>query len=187
VYPQVRDSFGRSRESAPSRIRTCAHGSGDHALQRDGTGCDLRKDRTATWTDALDDIIRAEARKPACSRSGFSYSDSDFVSKDRTSDLAEWHALLLERLAGSEAEDRLNRLVGHPALGGPELTFLRARLAELRGDVGTAHDLAQECLQRLPGHQGFAVLAVRVGAELPASARDKLAERARLETATTSM
>jgi len=139
------------------------------------------------YLDALDEISRAGARKPASSRSDFSYPDSDFVRKDRTRDLADWHAMLLERLAGSEAEDRLDRLVGHAALGGPELTFVRARLAELRGDAGTARDLAQECLQRLPGHQGFAVLAVRVGAELPAFTRDKLAEQARLETATTSM
>lgn len=139
------------------------------------------------YLDALDEIARAEARKPVCSRSDFSYPDSGFVRKDRTRDLAEWHALLLEQLAGSEAEDRLDRLVGHPALGGPELTFVQARLAELRRDTRTARDLAQECLQRQPGHQGFAVLAVRIGAELPPFTRDKLAEQTRLETATTSM
>jgi len=28
MYPQVRRHFSRSRQGAPSRIRTCAHGSG---------------------------------------------------------------------------------------------------------------------------------------------------------------
>jgi hypothetical protein len=87
--------------------------------------------------------------------------------------------LLLEHLAGSQAENRLDRLVSHPALGGPELSFLRARLAQLRGDTTTARKLAQECLQKLPGHDGFAGFAVQVGAELPASTREMVAERAR--------
>jgi hypothetical protein len=42
--------------------------------------------------------------------------------------------MLLGRLAGSEAEDRLDRLAAHPGLGGPEHTFFQARLAQLRGD-----------------------------------------------------
>ena len=67
------------------------------------------------------------------------------------------------------AEDRLDRLVSHPALGGPELSFVRARLAQLRGDTAAARKLAQECLQKLPEHNGFAGFAVQVGAELPAS------------------
>jgi hypothetical protein len=37
--------------------------------------------------------------------------------------LAEWHGLLLDRLDGAEAADRLDRPASHPALGGPELTF----------------------------------------------------------------
>jgi hypothetical protein len=47
----------------------------------------------------------------------------------RTADLAEWHGMLLERLLGSEAEDRLDRLARHPALAGPELGFFAAQLA----------------------------------------------------------
>ncbi|HUZ35691.1 MAG TPA: hypothetical protein VMV17_05125 [Streptosporangiaceae bacterium] len=136
-----------------------------------------------TYLDALDQIARAEAAKPA-SRPSYSHPESDYRRSDRTRDLAEWHSLLLERLAGSEAEDRLDRLAGHPALGGPELTFVQARLAQLRGDTDAARTLAEECLGRLPGHDGFADFAVQIGAELPASTRDKLAERARWPAAT---
>lgn len=91
--------------------------------------------------------------------------------------------MLLGRLAGSEAEDRLDRLAAHTALGGPERTFFQARLAQLRGDIESARMLARACLERLPGHDGFADFAVRVGAELPASTQKKLAERARWEAA----
>jgi len=74
---------------------------------------------------------------------------------------------------------RLAELLPH------QLSFVRARMAELRGDANTARELAQECPHRLPGHQGSADLAVRVGAELPMSSRDKLAGQAHLEAATT--
>jgi hypothetical protein len=138
-----------------------------------------------TWTvfadrylDALNQIGRAEAATSA-SRRSYSYPDWDSRPGERTRNLAEWHSLLLEHLAGSQAEDRLDRLVSHPALGGPELSFVRARLAQLRGDTAAARKLAQECLHELPGHDGFAGFAVRVGAELPASTRQMLTERAR--------
>ena len=130
------------------------------------------------YLDALDQIACTETARPA-SRPSYSYPDSDYRRSDRTRDLAEWHSMLLEHLAGSEAEDRLDRLAGHPALGGPELTFLQARLAQLRGDTDAARTLAEACLDRLPGHDGFADFAVQIGAELPASTRDKLTERAR--------
>ena len=95
----------------------------------------------------------------------------------RTADLAEWHCLLLERLIGSEAEDRLDRLARHPALGGPELEFLQARLAHQRGDVSSARSLVQAALQQLPGHQGFLDFAAEIGAPLPPRARQVIEER----------
>ena len=67
-----------------------------------------------------------------------------------------------------------------PALAGPELTFLRARIAERRGDVTQAATLVAECLRELPGHQGYLDLAVKVGAELPPRARELLSEHARI-------
>jgi hypothetical protein len=135
------------------------------------------------YLDALDQIARTEAAKPA-SWPSYSYPDPDYQRSDRTRDLAEWHSLLLERLAGSEAEDRLDRLAEHPALGGPELTFVQARLAQLRGDTDAARTLMEASLGRLPGHDGFADFAVQIGAELPAYTKDKLAERARQTAAT---
>ena len=93
-----------------------------------------------------------------------------------------------------------------PALAGPELTFLRARIAEVqadspefragwldngeanllrrsrssRGDVAQAATLVTECLKELPGHQGYLDFAVEVSAELPPRARELLSERARI-------
>jgi hypothetical protein len=128
------------------------------------------------YLDALTEVARAEA-KPG-SRRSWDHHDSN-VRRQRASDLAEWHELLLDRLAGSEAEDLLDRLVRHPALGGPELTFLRARLARQRGNLDGARKLAQDCLQDLPGHGGFVGFAAEIGADLPPRARELADQRSR--------
>jgi hypothetical protein len=48
---------------APSRIRTCAHGSGDHARLRDGTGVTCgNTPTTRTWTDSLSRFSRGGER-----------------------------------------------------------------------------------------------------------------------------
>jgi hypothetical protein len=130
------------------------------------------------YLDALTEVARAEAKSQ--SRRSWEHHDSN-VRRQRASDLAEWHELLLGRLAGSEAEDLLDRLVRHPALGGPELTFLRARLAYQRGNLDGARKLAQDCLQDLPGHRGFAGFAAEIGADLPPRARELADQRSRSE------
>ncbi len=99
--------------------------------------------RGRRYLDALDRIARAEKAGPR-SRQPWDYRDLGYVRSRRTSDLATWHEMLLERLSGSEAEDRLDRLAWHPALGGSELTFVQARLAELRGDLKGARKLVPE-------------------------------------------
>lgn len=139
---------------------------------------------TDAYLYALDGIARTDASKPP-SRDFYSFSSSgpDRARTERARHLAEWHAMLLGRLAGSGAEDRLDRLAAHPALGGPEHTFFQARLAQLRGDMESARTLARACLDRLPGHDGFADFATAVGAELSASTQQKPAERARWEAA----
>ena len=87
--------------------------------------------------------------------------------QERAEDLSEWNALLVERLAGSDHEELLDRLVAHPALAGPELTFLQARLARERGELETAGSLVQRCLSSLPGHPEFRTFAEQVSAHLP--------------------
>jgi hypothetical protein len=93
-----------------------------------------------------------------------------YVREQRARNLAEWHQALLEHLAGSDAEDRLERLVRHPALEGPEMTFLQARLAQKRGDLPRARSLATQCLESLPGHRGFLAFAEAIAAPIPARA-----------------
>jgi hypothetical protein len=66
----------------------------------------------------------------------------------------------------------LDRLVAGSALAGPELIFLRARIAERRGDVSQAATLVAKCLKEMPGRQAYLDFAVKVGAELPSRARE---------------
>ena len=67
----------------------------------------------------LDQVARNDTVKPKRAW------QPDRDCEERTRNLAEWHLLLLDRLRDSDAEDRLDRLARHPALGGPELTFFR--------------------------------------------------------------
>lgn len=89
---------------------------------------------------------------------------SDYDRRQRTGDLAAWHLLLLERLEGTDAEDLLDRLVTHPKLAGPELTYLQARRAMQTGATDHARTLMRECLTELPGHQDFLTFAKEIGA-----------------------
>ncbi|MGH7754586.1 MAG: hypothetical protein ACREN5_17405, partial [Gemmatimonadales bacterium] len=118
------------------------------------------------YFDALDQVARDDGLKPKQP-----WRRTCRERKERAANLAEWHLLLIDRLMGSEAEDRLDRLVSHPALGGPELTFLRARLARERGDLVSARDLVHESLQTLPGHPRFLDFATEIGAPLPPRAQ----------------
>ncbi|WP_347354964.1 hypothetical protein [Intrasporangium sp.] len=85
-------------------------------------------------------------------------------AEDRTDALAMWHGRLLDRLAGSDHEDRLDRIVRHPTLTGPEQTFLQARLAEYRGDRDAGAVLIRKCLAVLPGHPEFRAFAEDIDA-----------------------
>jgi hypothetical protein len=77
-------------------------------------------DRSIVFTDryieAIDEVV---SRRSATASSRRRPKDT---TRDRlTSDLAEWHAMLVNRLFGSDSEDRPDRLATHPALGGPDL------------------------------------------------------------------
>lgn len=120
---------------------------------------------TAHYLAALDQAARADATaSPRIYGSG-GYGDTGYRRRERADNLAEWHGLLLARLADSdsEAEALLDRLVSHPALGGPERTFLQARLARQRGDTAAARKLIKDCRRDLPGHQDFASFAAEIG------------------------
>ncbi len=129
---------------------------------------------TDRYLDALDRLARDAPTTP-----NRAWRPRGHDRDQRTAALAEWHHLLLDRLIGSEAEDRLDRLTRHPALGGPELGFLQAQLAHLRGQVSNARSLVHAALQQLPGHQDFLDFATEIGAPLPPRAQQIVEERSR--------
>lgn len=98
--------------------------------------------------------------------------------RQRTEDLAEWHLLLLDKLVDTDDEGRrLDRLTQHPALGGPEVQHLQARLAHRRGDLAGARDLMERALSSLPGHGEYLRFALEIDADLPPRARQVAEER----------
>jgi hypothetical protein len=132
------------------------------------------------YLDALDEHA-GDGAVPAKRRRASDDWAREYPRRRRAEELASWHHMLLDKLADCEAEDRLERLVGHAALGGPEMVFLRARLAHRRGEVSLARDLVGEGLGELPGHGELLDFAAEIGAELPPQARQIAAERARFE------
>ncbi|MDN6620081.1 MAG: hypothetical protein L0L02_10770 [Corynebacterium variabile] len=87
----------------------------------------------------------------------------DDPAHDRAANLAQWHAMLLERLVDTEYEPLLDTLVKHPALVGSERTFLASRLAHLRGDDESARRLIARCLKDVPGHSEYREFALVLG------------------------
>jgi uncharacterized protein YfiM (DUF2279 family) len=88
------------------------------------------------------------------------------TEQERASALAEWHGLLLENLADTEGS-LLDRIATHAGLGGPEQTFLSARLAHQRGNTDVARELVAHCLRKLPGHKEFREFAAEIGVAAP--------------------
>jgi hypothetical protein len=120
------------------------------------------------WIALADAHLDAlSAGEPAPRRSG---PIRDYPQRRRTEKLVRFHDLLLEKLFGTAGENRLDKLVAHPALSGPELAFLKARLAHRRGDAPSARKLATACLAELPGHAGFLEFAAQLDAPLPRQA-----------------
>lgn len=112
------------------------------------------------WGRFTDQYLRALDRAAEGGRGGRARG---VTSKDRAEALSEWHALLLARLVDGDYEDRLDILVEHRALAGPERTFLQANLAERRGDRDGARRLVRTCLTALPGHRKFLAFAREIG------------------------
>ena len=162
-YGWTRSGYGRISEKETPLVRVLAH------MLRVPDAWTGFADR---YLDALDQIARGTAASPNRTR-----RPSGWNRDQRTAALAEWHLLLLDKLADSEAEDRLDRLARHPALGGPELGFLQAQLAHRRGDVDGARSVVTNSLQKLPGHRDFLAFATEIGAPLPPIARKIVNER----------
>lgn len=102
------------------------------------------------YLGALDELVRIDPP-----RSGRGRPPASRTAEARTEALAKWNALLAEKLAEFEAADRLNALLRHAALGGPELLFLRARVQWSHDDIDGARKLVGQALRKLPGHPEF--------------------------------
>ena len=138
---------------------------------------DMWRTFTESYLRALEEAGSADPGRPRTIYGSF--DETAYLRKTRTDDLAAWHEMLLDRFAGTPEDELLDRLVASPALAGPGLTFLRARIAERRGDVAQAATLVTKCLKELPGHQAYLNFAAEVGAEPPPRAREIAAERSR--------
>ena len=97
------------------------------------------------YLGALDAAGRADPRRPRTVYGSF--DETHYRRHERTKDLAAWHEMLPGRFAGTPEDELLDRLAVSPALAGPALTFLRARIAERRGDLTEAAALVTECLR----------------------------------------
>lgn len=162
-YGWTRGGYGRVSEKERSLAQVLAQ------MLR---GADAWLDFADHYLQALDQA--ADGRGTAAD----SWRSPEWARKERTRNLATWHTMLLERLEHSDAGARLDRLVEHPALSGPELTYLRAIRAMQRGEDTAAREHVRECLEELPGHQDFLDLARVIGAPLPARAQ-RVAEKRR--------
>ncbi len=121
-----------------------------------------------TWEGFAEQYVRAldEVSRGGASTRRIRHSAAR-TEQERASALAEWHGLLLESLVDTEG-GLLDSIAGHAALGGPEQTFLSARLAHRRGNTAVARDLTAQCLRKLPGHKDFRDFATEIGATAPA-------------------
>ncbi|TJZ99665.1 hypothetical protein [Actinacidiphila oryziradicis] len=100
------------------------------------------------------------------------YDSLAYERKRRAGDLAEWHGMLLERLADYDAADRLTRLAAHSALAGAESLLFQARPAWRDGEADRARALVGEALTELPGHQELHTFAAEIGAPLTVRAQE---------------
>lgn len=137
---------------------------------------DMWRTFAGSYLDALDAAGRADPGRPRTVYGSF--DETSYRRGERARDLAAWHEMVLDRFAGTPEDELLDRLAASPALAGPELTFLRAMIAERRGDVAQAATLVTECLKEQPGNQEYLDFATDVGAVLPPAARKIRAERA---------
>jgi hypothetical protein len=117
------------------------------------------------YLQALDGLAQTQSAR---AQRVYGYDSSAYERKARAGNLAEWHGMLLERLADYDAADRLARLAAHPAFAGAESLIFQARLAWRDGEADRARALVGEALTELPGHGELRTFAAEIGAALPA-------------------
>jgi hypothetical protein len=83
---------------------------------------------------ALDAVGRTAPKRSGIRYASFDFDESRYRRQERAKDLAVWHALLLDHFGAGPEDELLDRLAASPGLAGPELSFLRARIAERRGE-----------------------------------------------------
>ena len=116
---------------------------------------DMWRTFAESYLEALDAAGRADPKRPRTVYGSF--DEARYQRRERTDDLAAWHEMLLERFTGTPEDDLLDRLVASPALAGPGLTFLRAKIAARRGDIaqrrGARHGVPEGAARprRVPG------------------------------------
>jgi hypothetical protein len=160
-YGWTRSGYGQTSEKETSLAEV---------LTRMLTTPDMWAGFAGHYLAALDQLASSPMPKA-------SWRSADYEREQRTGELAEWHLLLLDHLIDSDAEDQLDRLAHHPALGGPELYYLQAQLAFRRGDLDSARKLVNTGLDRLPGHTEMLAFAVEIDAPLSPVCQKIIKER----------
>lgn len=111
-------------------------------------------DSPALWRQAARDYVLA------LDRLGGARSRRDVADV-----MCAWHVLLIDHLLGTEGEALLDQIVGHAALGGPGLAYVRARLAFARGEVDAADGLIRRAIASVPGNPAYRELADDIAAQ----------------------
>jgi hypothetical protein len=139
---------------------------------------DMWRTFAEAYVAALDAAGRAAPRQSFVIYASFDFDEPRYRRQERAKDLSAWHGLLLDHFGAGPEDELLDRLAASPGLAGPELTFLRARIAEHRGNRTQATTLITQCLKELPGHRAYLGFAAEIGAKLPPGARELLSEGA---------
>ncbi len=132
---------------------------------------------TERYLQVLDDLALPAPAPAPTRRREMSYDEQqrrlalERQRARRAETMIDWHLMLLDRFADTPEEDLLDRLADHPALGGAEQTYFRARLTWIRGEPPRARLLIRQALEQLPGHSRFLAFAEETGTELPPRAR----------------
>jgi hypothetical protein len=124
-------------------------------LARILTTPDMWRTFAESYLAALDAAGRTAPKRSGIMYGSSGFDESRYQRQERAQNLAAWHELLLDHFTAGPEDGFLGRLAACPGLAGPELTFLRARIAERRGQRSQAAALVTQSLKELPGSSGL--------------------------------